>query len=127
MAWLGQGNVQNGYFYTMIVMGCLSIILFFICFGLTKERYTTDIAVNNQSSILDDLKTLLANKDWRILFALNVVNLIAVLFKGGTHALLRQQHYGTGGSGQSAADHHPGFRRAGGRCSPRLSLKILIK
>ena len=68
----------------MIVMGCLSIILFFICFGLTKERYTTDIAVNNQSSILDDLKTLLANKDWRILFALNVVNLIAVLFKGGT-------------------------------------------
>lgn len=84
VAWLGQGNVQNGYFYTMIVMGCLSIILFFICFGLTKERYTTDIAVNNQSSILDDLKTLLANKDWRILFALNVVNLIAVLFKGGT-------------------------------------------
>lgn len=84
VAWLGQGNVQNGYFYTMIVMGGLSIILFFICFGLTKERYTTDIAVNNQSSILDDLKTLLANKDWRILFALNVVNLIAVLFKGGT-------------------------------------------
>lgn len=49
-----------------------------------EERYTKDIAVNNQSSILDDLKTLIANKDWRILFALNVVNLIAVLFKGGT-------------------------------------------
>ena len=84
VAWLGKGNLQNGYFYTMMVMGALSIVLFFICFGLTKERYSTDITANNQSSILDDLKTLLANKDWRILFTLNVVNLIAVLFKGGT-------------------------------------------
>ncbi len=56
----------------------------YLFFGLTKERYSTDITANNQSSILDDLKTLLANKDWRILFTLNVVNLIAVLFKGGT-------------------------------------------
>ena len=67
VAWLGKGNLQNGYFYTMMVMGALSIVLFFICFGLTKERYSTDITANNQSSILDDLKTLLANKDWRSL------------------------------------------------------------
>ena len=47
VAWLGQVMCKR-LFYTMIVMGCSGIILFFICFGLTKERYTTDIAVNNQ-------------------------------------------------------------------------------
>lgn len=84
VAYLGKGNLQNGYFYTMMVMGTLSIILFFICFSLTKERFTTDVELTKQNSILDDLKTLLSNRDWRILFILNVVNLVAVLFKGGT-------------------------------------------
>lgn len=84
VAYLGKGNLQNGYFYTMMVMGTLSIILFFICFGLTKERFTNDVELTKNNSILDDLKTLTSNKDWRILFTLNVVNLTAVLFKGGT-------------------------------------------
>lgn len=85
VAWLGKGNIQNGYFYTMMVMGGLSIILFFICFGLTQEKIqppATDAAHKN--AVLSDLKILYRNKDWRIMFILNVVNLVAVLFKGGT-------------------------------------------
>ena len=85
VAFLGKGNIQSGYFYTMMVMGCLSIILFFICFSFTREKILPPpVTLATQSSILEDLRVLTANRDWRILFTLNVVNLVAVLFKGGT-------------------------------------------
>lgn len=85
VAFLGKGNIQSGYFYTMMVMGALSIILFFICFSFTREKILPPpITQATQSSILADLHVLTANRDWRILFTLNVVNLVAVLFKGGT-------------------------------------------
>lgn len=101
VAFLGKGNVQSGYFYTMMLMGGISIILFFICFGFTREKYVAEKSgVNDNNTIRSDLKILFANKDWRVLFLLNVVNLIAVLFKNGTtlyyvNSVMRSPELGT--------------------------------
>lgn len=81
--YLGHGNLQQGYFYAMMVMGSLSIIFFYICFANTRERYIP-AADTQHHSIWSDFQVLCASKDWRLLFTLNVVNLIAVIFKGGS-------------------------------------------
>jgi len=81
--YLGHGNVQSGYFLTMLVMSILSIILFLVCFKNTKERNIPELT-NKSNSIAGDLRCLISNKDWRIMFAINVVNLVACIFKGGT-------------------------------------------
>lgn len=82
VGYLGKGNIQSGYFQTMLLMSCLSVILFFVCFSNTKERYIPEL---NQTAgnIGSDLKCLMSNNDWRIMFMLNVVNLVACVFKGG--------------------------------------------
>lgn len=82
VAWLGKGNIQNGYFYAMVLISSLGIILFYLCFFLTKETSIATIDAN-RGSLLQDLRILLKNRDWRILFTLNVVNLVAVIFKMG--------------------------------------------
>lgn len=81
--WLGKGDIQSGYFYTMMVMGGISIFFFLVCFSFTKERYS-DTQAAEHLSIFYDIKLLMSNRDWRILFLLNVVNLVAVLFKNGS-------------------------------------------
>ncbi len=83
VAWLGKGNIQHGYFYTMVLISSLGIMLFYLCFFLTKETAIAEIDVN-RGSLLQDLRILLKNRDWRILFTLNVVNLVAVIFKMGS-------------------------------------------
>ncbi|MBA5235530.1 MFS transporter [Pectobacterium aroidearum] len=81
--YIGKGNIQEGYFYTMMVFGALSIVFFYICFSNTHERYISPVE-QNSGSVWRDFKTLCGNRDWRSMFTLNVVNLIAVLFKGGS-------------------------------------------
>lgn len=82
VAFLGRGNSQTGYFLTMVLMGTLGVLFLLVCFKNTHERYI-DYSDAPRASILQDLFCLCANKDWRIMFILNVVNLIAVIFKSG--------------------------------------------
>lgn len=81
VAWLGNGNVQNGYFYAMICITLPGIVMFYICFFMTKELPVEKPAAG--STIWQDLVTLVRFRDWRIMFMLNVVNLVAVIFKMG--------------------------------------------
>jgi GPH family glycoside/pentoside/hexuronide:cation symporter len=81
--YLGQGNMQSGYFKTMLIMSCVSIVLFFICFSNTRERYIPDLPKKGTTSVLGDFKYLLANNDWRIMVSVNVINLLSCVFKVG--------------------------------------------
>ncbi|WP_113632961.1 glycoside-pentoside-hexuronide (GPH):cation symporter [Pectobacterium peruviense] len=81
--YIGKGNIQEGYFYTMMVFSALSVVFFYLCFSNTRERYISPIE-QNSGSVWRDFKALCGNRDWRSMFTLNVVNLIAVLFKGGS-------------------------------------------
>ncbi|SHO56204.1 glycoside-pentoside-hexuronide (GPH):cation symporter [Vibrio quintilis] len=79
---IGQGNEQKGYMGAMAVMGLGAIILFFFSFACTKERYL--IKEEQVRSVWQDLKLLLKNDQWRVLFILNVVLLTGVVLKGAS-------------------------------------------
>ncbi|WP_434663038.1 glycoside-pentoside-hexuronide (GPH):cation symporter [Klebsiella sp. MISC125] len=81
---LGDGNLQKGYFYGMVLMGGLSTILFLLCFAMTKERYIKEVDQNQKfSGIYNELNILIKDVNWRCIFSLNVVNLIAAILKTG--------------------------------------------
>ncbi|QCT21082.1 MFS transporter [Jejubacter calystegiae] len=80
VAWLGQGNAQKGYFFAMGLMGLLGVALFFCCFAMTRERYSP--RNDSSGSIWGDIKLLVANSQWRIVFVFNILLLTAVVTRG---------------------------------------------
>jgi GPH family glycoside/pentoside/hexuronide:cation symporter len=62
--WLGKENKQFGFQATMAIMGTLAVIMLFFCFFSTSERVRPK--VETKSSMMDDLRILLANDQWRI-------------------------------------------------------------
>ncbi|GGA92437.1 glycoside-pentoside-hexuronide (GPH):cation symporter [Agarivorans gilvus] len=81
---IGQGNEQKGYLGAMAVMGGGAMLLFFYCFANTKEHHTSDLATTERRSVLEDLKLLWANTQWRVLFILNIVLLTGVVLKAAS-------------------------------------------
>lgn len=83
----GQGDESHGYFLAMVVMGGLSIVMFLMCYFFTRERYIPPLPPvmpgQFRKEVLSDLGALWHNHDWRRLFALNIVNLIAGCLKTG--------------------------------------------
>ena len=56
---IGRGNEQLGYFGAMCVLGLSGVVLLYVCFFTTKERYVFDVQPG--SSVSKDLKLLLGN------------------------------------------------------------------
>ena len=79
---IGKGNVQHGYFGAMCVLGFAGIILMFVCFFNTKERYTFD--VDPHSSILKDMKLLFTNDQWRIMCIFKIMATCSIVIRSGT-------------------------------------------
>jgi glycoside/pentoside/hexuronide:cation symporter, GPH family len=69
-------NEQHGFMMTMIVFASISLIAFFITFISTKER--VQAPKQQKTSLKTDLKDLLSNKPWVILFIVSSLNLIYV-------------------------------------------------
>ncbi|TDT60802.1 sugar (glycoside-pentoside-hexuronide) transporter [Enterobacter sp. AG5470] len=81
---LGNGDLQKGYFWAMIIMGGLSTVLFFACFSMTKEHHRKEIDKTRKfSGIYKELSVLIKDHNWRCIFALNIVSLIAGILKTG--------------------------------------------
>jgi GPH family glycoside/pentoside/hexuronide:cation symporter len=81
---LGNGDLQKGYFYGMILMGALSTIMLLMCFSMTKEHYIKEVDKSQKfSGIYKELNILLIDQNWRCIFSLNVVNLVAGILKTG--------------------------------------------
>lgn len=80
VSWLGDGDTRRGYFYAMSLMGLLGVVLFFCCFAMTKERYHSPR--DTRHTLRGDLKLLWQNHQWRIVFAFNVLLLLAVVTRG---------------------------------------------
>ncbi|KHT65593.1 symporter YagG [Photobacterium gaetbulicola] len=79
---VGKGDLQKGYLGAMATMGAIAIILFFVSFANTKERYVPE--AEEKQSVWADLKLLMSNNQWRVLFILNVILLTAAVLKGAT-------------------------------------------
>ena len=67
---------QHGFMMTMAVFAVISLVAFFITFTSTKER--VQAPKQQKSSIKTDLKDLLSNRPWVILFIVSTLNLIYV-------------------------------------------------
>lgn len=65
---------QFGWMMAVVVIGCLSALLFLGCFGLTKER--VQAMKEKQTPLKTDLKDLLHNRPWWILLGAGVASLI---------------------------------------------------
>lgn len=81
---LGDGSLQQGYFYAMILMGAASTVMFYLCFALTTERYIRPVDKSEKfSGVFRELRHLTSDANWRRLFLLNVINLTAGILKTG--------------------------------------------
>lgn len=78
---LGGGNEALGFQYTMAIFAALSIALFWVTFGTTKERVFPQPA---KSDFRADFRALLQNGPWRVLFITGIVTLMNVAVRNGT-------------------------------------------
>ena len=78
---LGNGDETLGWQYTMGLYGILAAILFGIVFATTKERITPP--VQQKTKAINDLKDLLKNRPWMVLFALALIIMITITMRAG--------------------------------------------
>jgi GPH family glycoside/pentoside/hexuronide:cation symporter len=83
----GEGDKERGYLFAMATLSVFAVICFVVCFLFTKERTVTvtpDQAKSEakQSSILSDVKKMLANDQWRIIALITFVLLVSVAMRG---------------------------------------------
>lgn len=80
VALLGDGNEALGWQLTMAVYGVVALVLFLITFLATKERISPP--VGQKTPVIQDIKDLLANKPWLVLFTLALVIMMTISLRG---------------------------------------------
>lgn len=73
---LGEGNEAHGYKLAMMGLAVICIIALAVVFFTTKERVKPDPSV--KSSVHRDVKDLMGNRPWIILFAISVIFLVYI-------------------------------------------------
>ncbi len=74
IALLGSGNKALGYQFTMVIFALIAVILFYVTFYTTKERIKPQ--KTQSTPIKEDLKDLIQNKPWMILFFMGLITFI---------------------------------------------------
>ena len=78
----GQGNEQLGWQLTMALYGFLALIIFVISFATTKERIVPP--AQQQTNPIEDIKDLIDNRPWLILFALAMIIMMTITMRAGS-------------------------------------------
>lgn len=76
----GAGNEVIGWQCTMGLYGFISAILFSITFFTTKERISPP--KDQKTPIVQDIKDLLNNKPWLVLFSLALIIMLTITLRG---------------------------------------------
>ncbi len=76
---LGAGDSQKGYMLTMAVFGAICIVCFIIAFLSVRERVKPDPA--KKSRLSEDIKDLIHNQPWIVLFFICVITLVYVAIR----------------------------------------------
>jgi GPH family glycoside/pentoside/hexuronide:cation symporter len=79
--WLGKGDEALGWQLTMLVYGIIASLLFAIVTLTTKERIQPP--PNQKTNAIGDLKDLLKNKPWIVLFSLALIIMITITMRAG--------------------------------------------
>ena len=79
---LGNGNEQLGWQLTMACYGAVAAVLFAITFATTKERISPP--PEQKTPVMTDLKDLLNNKPWIVLFTIALIIMMTITLRGST-------------------------------------------
>lgn len=82
VAFFGQGDDEKGWQMTMGTYGLVAAVAFFITFISTRERIQPPAA--QKTNAVQDIKDLLGNKPWLILFALAMIIMMTITMRGGS-------------------------------------------
>ncbi|MFY0650724.1 MAG: MFS transporter [Cyclobacteriaceae bacterium] len=80
--YLSNGNDARGWQLTMAIYGSIATVLFIVTFLSTNERIQPPR--DQKTNPLDDIKDLLKNKPWIILFALAMIIMMTIVFRGSS-------------------------------------------
>lgn len=92
---LGGGDDAVGFKLTMAIFAVVSVILFWITFFTTKERV---IPEPKKSNIRADLKVLMQNGPWKVLFWAGIFTLINIAVRQGTQLYYFKYYVGDDGT-----------------------------
>lgn len=82
VAYFGAGDDVRGWQMTMILYGVLATLAFMITFVSTRERIAPPPA--QKTHPLDDIRDLLGNRPWVILFALAMIIMMTFTMRAGS-------------------------------------------
>ncbi|MCA0931850.1 MFS transporter [Lutimonas saemankumensis] len=80
--YFANGSEAHGWQMTMVLYASVATVLFLITFATTKERIQPP--KGQVTKPLDDIKDLLNNKPWIILFALAMIIMMTIVFRGSS-------------------------------------------
>ncbi|MBX2850064.1 MAG: MFS transporter [Acidiferrobacterales bacterium] len=78
----GNGNETLGWQLTMALYGVLATLIFLVTFATTKERIAPP--PQQQTNPIDDIKDLIGNRPWLILFALAMIIMMTITMRAGS-------------------------------------------
>lgn len=79
---LGSGDEILGWQLTMVLYGSIAAVIFAITFASTKERIAPP--AQQQSNPMQDIKDLLRNRPWLILFFLAMIIMMTITMRAGS-------------------------------------------
>ena len=80
--YFGAGNDIRGWQLTMLLYGVLAALIFCVTFLTTSERISPP--PTQETNPLDDIRDLLRNRPWLILFALAMIIMMTITMRGGS-------------------------------------------
>ncbi|MGA9667990.1 MAG: glycoside-pentoside-hexuronide (GPH):cation symporter [Terracidiphilus sp.] len=80
----GRGSDTSGWPWTMALYGALAILLLLLCFLSTREQVI--LLPRQRVDIKLDFRDLLDSRSWLILFAVQILTLVAFTMKGAASA-----------------------------------------
>ncbi len=79
---LGNGDDAKGWQLTMTLYGLAAALIFGVTFLTTKERISPP--AGQKTNPVDDIKDLIANRPWLILFALSMIIMMTITMRAGS-------------------------------------------
>lgn len=92
---LGGGDEALGFQLTMLIFAVISVGLFWFTFATTKERVTPK---QESSDVKTDLRVLLSNGPWLVLFISAIVTLMNIAIRNGSLLYYFKYYVGDDGS-----------------------------
>lgn len=80
---LGDGDKAEGFKNAMMLFSIVGVVFFLITFATTRERIVP--AVDQNSSVVQDLKDLAMNRPWALMLLITIMIFTTLALKGGTY------------------------------------------